>query len=38
MAEMGEEVKILGVDHEAEDEKAMKAYEKAAADKEEASN
>ena len=30
LAEIGEEVKIVGVDHEAEDEKAMEAFEKAA--------
>ena len=29
LAEIGEEVKIVGVDHEAEDEKAMEAFEKA---------
>lgn len=30
LAEIGEEVKIVGVDHEADDEKAMEAFEKAA--------
>ena len=34
LAELGEEVKIVGVDHKAEDKKAMQDFEKAATDSE----